>query len=94
MRPTTLAPCAAERVVTTACLAAAPTKLRLNARCYAPFERTLYRERCRVEHTVGHLKECRAIATRCDKLAVNNLSMVQVALLFSCLRRLHPSDSA
>lgn len=67
---------------------------RYNARCRSHFDRQLYRERCRVEHAVGHLKECRAVATRYDKLAVNYEATVQVALIFSYLHRLYPSDSA
>lgn len=66
----------------------------VNKRSRAHFDRKLYRERSKVERAVGHLKECRAIATRYDKLAVNYLAMVQVALIFSYLRHLHPSDTA
>jgi hypothetical protein len=43
---------------------------------------------------VGHLKEIRAITTRYDKLTVNYVAMVQVALVFSYLRHLHLPDSA
>jgi len=67
---------------------------RINQRSQARFDRKLYRERHKVECAVGWLKECRAIATRYDKLAVNYLAMVQVALIHSYLRHLHPSDRA
>lgn len=66
----------------------------VNARSRSHFDRKLYRERAKAEQAVGHLKEFRAIATRYDKLAVNYVAMVQVALIFSYLRHLYPSDSA
>ncbi len=65
-----------------------------NARCRARFDKELYRQRNIIESSVGHLKEPRAIGTRYDTLAVNYVAMVQVALIHSCLRHLHPSDRA
>ena len=65
---------------------------RANARCRARFDKKLYRERNVIERAVGYLKENRAIGTRYDKLASNYLAMVQVALISSYLRHLHPSD--
>lgn len=65
---------------------------RFNRRSRTHFNRRLYRERHQVECAVGFLKECRAIGTRYDKLAVNYLAMVQVALIHIYLRHLHPSD--
>ncbi|MFY1830313.1 IS5 family transposase [Myxococcus fulvus] len=67
---------------------------RVNARCRAQFDPSLYRQRNVIERAVGHLKDKRAIGTRYDKLAVNYLAMVQVALICSYLRHLHPSDRA
>ncbi|MCY0996732.1 transposase [Myxococcus sp. MISCRS1] len=67
---------------------------RFNARCRARFDLALYRQSNVIERAVGHLKDKRAVGTRYDKLAVNDLSMVQVARIRSYLRHLHPSDRA
>lgn len=40
-----------------------------------------YRERWRIEATVGRLKDFRRVATRYDKLAINFLSAVILATL-------------
>jgi transposase len=45
------------------------------------FDREAYRRRCLVEHVVGWLKECRRIGTRFEKLTVNFLAMVKVAMI-------------
>ena len=47
-----------------------------------------------IERAVGWLKECRALATRFEKLAVNFLAMVKLAMFQRCLRALHSSDRA
>ena len=44
--------------------------------CFSPY---LYRPRNRVERFFNRIKQCRRIATRCDKLAANYLAFVQLA---------------
>jgi transposase len=51
-----------------------------------PFDRDTYRRRGVIEQCVGWLKECRRIGTRFDKLAVNFLGMVTLAMIGRCLR--------
>jgi transposase len=46
-----------------------------------PFDRLTYRRRNVIERCVGRLKEARAVATRFDKLAVNYLAMVKLAMV-------------
>ncbi len=58
------------------------------------FDREAYRRRNVVERCVGWLKECRSVATRYDKLAVNYLAMVKLAMIQRYFRLLHPSDRA
>jgi transposase len=64
-----------------------------NARCHTRFVPALYRQRNIIERAIGHLKDKRAIGTRYDKLALNDQSLVQVALIFY-FRHLHPLDRA
>jgi len=45
------------------------------------FDRDLYRQRSMVERLINRLKQCRRIATRYEKLAVNFLAMVTLAAL-------------
>jgi transposase len=45
------------------------------------FDRERYRQRNVVERLIGWLKECRRIATRYEKLAVNFLAMLKLALI-------------
>jgi transposase len=52
------------------------------------FDREAYRRRSVVEQCVGWLKECRAVATRFDKLAVNYLATVKMAMIQRYLRLL------
>lgn len=47
-----------------------------------------------IERGVGWLKECRGVATRYEKLAVNFLAMVKLAMIQRYLRLLVPSDRA
>lgn len=54
----------------------------------ANFDRETYRRRCVIERCIGWLKESRAVATRYDKLAVNFLATVQVAMIERYLRLL------
>ena len=62
---------------------------------YRPgFDKETYRRRNVVERCVNWLKESRALATRFDKLAVNYLATVQLAILQRYLRKLAPNDSS
>lgn len=56
------------------------------------FDPALYRARNAAERCVGWLKECRALATRFEKLAVNFLATAKLACVRLLLRRLRPSD--
>lgn len=57
------------------------------------FDLQAYRGRCVVEHCVGWLKEFRRIGTRFEKLAVNFLGMLELAIIRRYLRILF-SDRA
>ncbi len=56
------------------------------------FDPATYRRRNAAERCVGWLKECRGVATRFEKLAVNFLATVKLACVRLLLRRLRPSD--
>lgn len=59
------------------------------------FDREAYRRRAAVEQCVGWLKENRAVGTRFDKLAVNFLATVKLAMIRRYLRLLKTEpDSA
>jgi transposase len=58
------------------------------------FDQETYKRRNVVERCVNWLKECRAVATRFDKLAVNYLSTVKLAILQRYLRLLTSADSS
>ena len=58
------------------------------------FDRDSYRRRCVIECCIGWLKECRALATRFEKLAVNFLGTVRLAVIGRYLRLLDSSDTA
>jgi transposase len=45
------------------------------------FDKLAYRRRAIIENCVGWLKECRRIATRYEKLAVNYLGMLKLAMI-------------
>ena len=51
-----------------------------------------YRQRSVVECCVGWLKECRAVATRFEKLALHYLAMVKLAIIQRYLRLLSLPD--
>lgn len=57
------------------------------------FDRTDYRRRHVIECCVGWLKECRRVATRFEKLAINFLAMVKLAIIQRYLKS-EFSDSA
>lgn len=67
---------------------------RSNQRPHPHFDKPSYRRRSVIEQVVGWLKESRRLATRFEKLAVNFLAMVQLAMLQRCLRLLHSSNRA
>ncbi len=52
------------------------------------FDKQAYRRRSVIENCIGWLKECRRIATRFEKLAVNYLGMLQLAIIQRFLRLL------
>lgn len=58
------------------------------------FDPDRYRRRNVVERCVGWLKECRAVATRFEKLAQHYLGMVKMALIQRYLRLLDSSYRA
>jgi transposase len=51
-----------------------------------PFDKETYRRRSIVEQTIGWLKECRRIGTRFEKLAINFLAMVKLAMIKRTLK--------
>jgi transposase len=56
------------------------------------FDKEAYRRRNVVERCVNWLKENRRVGTRHEKLAVNYLALVKMAMIRRCLRLLDPSD--
>jgi transposase len=50
------------------------------------FDKSEYRRRSLIEQCIGWLKECRRIGTRFEKLAINFLAMVKVAMIQRYLR--------
>jgi transposase len=52
------------------------------------YDREQYRRRSGIEQCVGWLKECRAVATRYEKLALNYLGLVKLAFIERYLRLL------
>ena len=57
------------------------------------FDKTTYRRRNLIERVVGWFKECRALGTRYEKLAVSYLALWLVAMIDKLLKR-RLSDSA
>lgn len=57
------------------------------------FDKDAYRRRSIIEQCIGWLKECRRIGTRFEKLAINFLAMVKLAMIQRYLR-IPFSDSA
>lgn len=53
-----------------------------------------YRARNVVERAIGWLKGCRSVATRFEKLALNYLGLVHLAMIQRCVRMLAPSTPA
>ena len=52
------------------------------------YDKEHYRKRSTIEQCVGWLKECRAVATRYEKLALNYLGLVKLAFIERYLRLL------
>ena len=50
------------------------------------FDKEIYKRRSIVEQTIGWLKECRRIGTRFEKLAINFLAMMKLAMIQRCLK--------
>ena len=50
------------------------------------FDKEAYRRRSIVEQTIGWLKECRRIGTRYEKLAINFLGMIKLAMIKRLLK--------
>ena len=50
------------------------------------FDKTTYRRRCIIEQCIGWLKESRRIGTRFEKLAINFLGMLKLAMIRRYLR--------
>jgi transposase len=58
------------------------------------FDKDAYRRRSVIECCIGWLKECRRIGTRFEKLALNFLAMIKLAIIRRYLRLLDLSDRA
>jgi transposase len=58
------------------------------------FDKEAYRRRSVIECCIGWLKECRRIGTRFEKLALNFLAMIKLAIIRRYLRVLDLSDRA
>lgn len=55
------------------------------------YDKVAYRQRNVIERCIGWLKERRSLATRFEKLAVNYMTMVQLAFIQRYLRILAPA---
>jgi transposase len=53
-----------------------------------PFDTVTYKKRNVIERLFGHLKECRRIATRYEKLAVRYHAFVKIACIRYLLKKL------
>lgn len=58
------------------------------------FDKQAYKRRSIIENCVGWLKECRRIGTRFEKLAVQYMGMLKLAMIQRYLRLLEFSDTA
>lgn len=52
------------------------------------FDKDAYRRRNVVERCIGWIKECRRVMTRYEKLAVNYLAMLKLAMIRQCFKSL------
>lgn len=69
-----------------------PQRSDQKARRPIDLDKETYRRRSVIECCIGWLKECRRIATRFEKLALNYLAMIKLAMIDRYFRRL--SDRA
>src|ERR1700716_3446766 len=60
-----------------------PRRNRKDPICFSPY---LYRARNLVERFFNKIKQCRRVATRCDRLAANYLAFIQLASIRLWLR--------
>jgi transposase len=67
---------------------------RKDQRANPRFDKAIYRRRNIVERLVGWLKENRRLATRYEKLALNYLALVKLAMIRRCLRLLRASPAS
>jgi transposase len=68
---------------------------RKDQRANPRFDKATYRRRNIIERLVGWLKENRRLATRYEKLAVNYLALVKLAMIRRCFHLLrHSPDTA
>ena len=58
------------------------------------FDKQAYKRRSVIECCIGWLKECRRLCTRFEKLALNFLSMVKLAMIQRYLKAIEFSDRA
>ncbi len=58
------------------------------------FDKAGYKRRNVIERCMGWIKENRRVGTRLEKLAVNFLAMVNLAMVRRCLRMLESPDRA
>jgi hypothetical protein len=61
--------------------------------CDESFDKAAYRKRNLIERVVGWFKECRALGTRYEKLAVNYVALWMVAMIEKLVKK-GLSDSA
>lgn len=50
------------------------------------FDKASYRKRTRIERVIGHYKECRALGTRYEKLAVDYVALWIIAMIEKLLQ--------
>jgi len=58
------------------------------------FDKVSYRKRNRIERVVGHYKECRALGTRYEKLAVDYVALWMIAIIEKILQIAQKPTSA
>jgi transposase len=58
------------------------------------YDAVRYRGRSVIECSISFLKECRSVATRCERLALHYLGLVKLAIIERYLRLLSTAPSA
>jgi transposase len=56
------------------------------------FDKATYKRRNVIERCIGWIKENRRVGTRFEKLAINFLAMVKLAMIRRCFRMLESPD--